>query len=73
MGGLQGGHSGGVIHLERGNANVIMTRVYYHLSLNNIEFLLGSFKGGLKDNAIPRECVSIFASMMILKKSKKLF
>ena len=43
VGGLQGGHSGGVIHLERGNANVIMTRVYYHLSLNNIEFLLGSF------------------------------
>ncbi len=28
VGGLQGGHSGGVIHLERGNANVIMTRVY---------------------------------------------
>lgn len=62
VGGLQGGHSGGVIHLERGNANTIMARVYYHLSLNNIEFLLGSFKGGLKDNAIPRECVSHFAS-----------
>ena len=44
VGGLQGGHSGGVIHLERGNANMIMTRVYYHLSLNNIEFLLESDK-----------------------------
>ena len=65
------GHSGGVIHLERGNANVIMTRVYYHLSLNNIEFLLGSFKGGLKDNAIPRECVSVFASNDDLKKIKE--
>lgn len=71
VGGLQGGHSGGVIHLERGNANVIMTRVYYHLSLNNIEFLLGSFKGGLKDNAIPRECVSIFASNDDFKKIKE--
>ena len=70
VGGLQGGHSGGVIHLERGNANVIMTRVYYHLSLNNIEFLLGSFKGGLKDNAIPRECVSVFASNDDFKKIK---
>ena len=59
------------IHLERGNANVIMTRVYYHLSLNNIEFLLGSFKGGLKDNAIPRECVSIFASNDDFKKIKE--
>ena len=71
VGGLQGGHSGGVIHLERGNANVIMTRVYYHLSLNNIEFLLGSFKGGLKDNAIPRECVSVFASNDDFKKIKE--
>ena len=71
VGGLQGGHSGGVIHLERGNANVIMTRVYYHLSLNNIEFLLGSFNGGLKDNAIPRECVSVFASNDDFKKIKE--
>ena len=71
VGGLQGGHSGGVIHLERGNANVIMTRVYYHLSLNNIEFLLGNFKGGLKDNAIPRECVSVFASNDDFKKIKE--
>ena len=50
---------------------MIMTRVYYHLSLNNIEFLLGSFKGGLKDNAIPRECVSIFASNDDFKKNQR--
>ena len=50
---------------------MIMTRVYYHLSLNNIEFLLGSFKGGLKDNAIPRECVSVFASNDDFKKIKE--
>ena len=51
---------------------MIMTRVYYHLSLNNIEFLLGSFKGGLKDNAIPRECVSVFASNDDFKKIKEI-
>lgn len=60
--GLQGGHSGALIDKEKGNANKIMARVYYHLLLNKIDFYLGSFHGGLKDNAIPRECVSIFAS-----------
>lgn len=60
--GLQGGHSGGVIDQERGNANKIMARVYYHLLLNGIEFGIGSYQGGLKDNAIPRECMSAFSS-----------
>lgn len=62
VGGLQGGHSGGMIHLEKGNANVIMTRLYYQFIINGIDFKLGSLKGGLKDNAIARECVSSFAS-----------
>lgn len=60
--GLQGGHSGELIDKEKGNANQIMARVYYHLLLNHIDFYIGSLKGGLKDNAIPRECVSTFAS-----------
>lgn len=53
--GLFGGHSGGEIHKERGNASILMGRV-----LNTIakEFPFGivSLAGGLKDNAIPREC-----------------
>lgn len=60
--GLLGGHSGSNIDKERGNANKIMTRLYYHLLLENVDFYLGSFQGGLKDNAIPRECISTFAS-----------
>lgn len=60
--GLQGGHSGSNIDKERGNANKIMARLYYHLLLNDVDVLLASFQGGLKDNAIPRECISTFAS-----------
>ena len=39
-----------------------MARLYYHLLLNDVDVLLASFQGGLKDNAIPRECISTFAS-----------
>lgn len=60
--GLQGGHSGALIDKEKGNANKIMARVYYQLLLNKIDFHIGSFKGGLKDNAIPRECISCFST-----------
>lgn len=55
--GLQGGHSGGEIHKERGNADILMGRV-----LNAIceQTPLGiiSLAGGLKDNAIPRSCIA---------------
>lgn len=61
--GLLGGHSGGGIDKEKGNANKIMARIYYHLLSNNIEFCIGSYQGGLKDNAIPRECISTFSSL----------
>lgn len=60
--GLQGGHSGELIDQEKGNANKIMARVYYHLLRNDVDFYIGSFHGGLKDNAIPRECISTFAT-----------
>lgn len=60
--GLQGGHSGALIDKEKGNANKIMARIYYHLLLNKIDFHIGSFHGGLKDNAIPRECISSFST-----------
>lgn len=53
--GLEGGHSGGEIHKERGNADIIMGRVLGNL-FEEIPFGIRSLYGGLKDNAIPREC-----------------
>ena len=53
--GLFGGHSGAEIHKERGNASILIGRV-----LNNIAkvvpFGIITLAGGLKNNAIPREC-----------------
>lgn len=54
LGGLQGGHSGAEIHRERGNANCLMARALWNLS-NRLPIRLVSVKGGLADNAIPRE------------------
>ncbi|MEE1077903.1 MAG: aminoacyl-histidine dipeptidase [Agathobacter sp.] len=55
--GLQGGHSGGEIHQERGNASILMGRLL-NLLLKNVPYGIETLQGGLKDNAIPRECVS---------------
>ncbi len=52
--GLQGGHSGAEIHLERANATVLMGRLL-HAIQGQIEFELASLQGGSKDNVIPRE------------------
>lgn len=54
LGGLQGGHSGAEIHRERGNSNCLMARVLRNLS-SRLPIRLVSVKGGLADNAIPRE------------------
>lgn len=55
--GLQGGHSGGEIDKERGNADILMGRLLKSIS-EETPFGILSLKGGLKDNAIPRECIS---------------
>lgn len=57
--GLTGGHSGADIHLGRGNANKIATRIFYTL---RTQFDLGlcSFDGGSLRNAIPREAQLVF-------------
>lgn len=52
--GLQGGHSGADIHLQRGNANKLIGRVLNALN-NKFDLQLSSISGGSKDNAIPRE------------------
>ena len=52
--GLKGGHSGSCIILELGNSLKICGRILKEIS--------GSSDGGLKNNAIPRECEAVFAS-----------
>lgn len=52
--GLQGGHSGGDIHLGRGNANKIMAR-FIKLAQEECGMRLSSFDGGNLRNAIARE------------------
>lgn len=60
--GLLGGHSGACIHLGRGNANKIVARLFMALLKNGMDIRLIDIFGGLKNNAIPRECVVTFAS-----------
>lgn len=59
--GLTGGHSGGDIHLGRGNANKIMNRLLFELS-QQTEIQIASIDGGSLRNAIPRESTAIFFS-----------
>lgn len=54
VGGLLGGHSGGEIHKERGNSNCLFGRLLKKVS-DRIPVHLCGVKGGLADNAIPRE------------------
>ncbi len=56
--GLTGGHSGGDIHLGRGNANKLMNRILLNLS-NEFEIGIASINGGSLRNAIPRESVAM--------------
>lgn len=60
--GLLGGHSGGLIHLERGNSNILAARILKEMRLNGIDLSLVRFSGGLKYNAIPREADVTFVS-----------
>lgn len=59
--GLAGGHSGGEIHKERGNANSLMGRLLQELS-GVAQIGIFGLEGGLADNAIPREAVLQFAA-----------
>ena len=52
--GLKGGHSGMDIHLGLGNANKIMNRLLYNLSIK-AELQIAAIDGGGLRNAIPRE------------------
>lgn len=56
--GLLGGHSGGEIHKERGNSNCLFGRLLYRLC-QEMPVRLGELRGGLADNAIPRETAGL--------------
>jgi len=56
--GLKGGHSGVDIHLGRGNANKIMTRLLWY-GAHNYGVRLSSIDGGSLRNAIPREAFAV--------------
>ncbi len=57
---LQGGHSGGDIHLGRGNANKILARFLWNC-MKRHELHLCSIDGGNLRNAIPREAMAVIA------------
>ncbi len=59
--GMQGGHSGIDIHLQRGNSNKLLARMLHSVSLET-PFHLAAFQGGNKHNAIPRES---FATVVV--------
>lgn len=52
--GLNGGHSGTEIDKYNGNANIIMGRLLHFLG-TKMEYDIITLRGGLQDNAIPRE------------------
>ena len=58
--GLSGGHSGGEIHREKGNANKLLARTLYAIAKKEAVSLI-HVEGGMKDNAIPREAFASFS------------
>ena len=64
--GLKGGHSGCDIHLQRGNAIKLLSRLLWTAYLDT-PFLLASVEGGSAHNAIPREA---FALIVVERESE---
>lgn len=62
IGGLLGGHSGSAIDKGRGNAIKLVGRILYSLTKEGYDLRLIEINGGLKNNAIPRDCEVVFAS-----------
>jgi dipeptidase D len=77
IGGLRGGHSGIDIHLQRGNAIVLLARCLYSLAAKQ-SFGLAELNGGNMHNAIPREAhatvlVDPQARARLIKELKQIF
>lgn len=62
--GLRGGHSGGDIHENRGNALKLLTRVLRGPQMDGVQ--LAALSGGSKRNAIPREAAATIAGSAAL-------
>lgn len=56
--GLAGGHSGAEIHLQRGNANILLGKMLSALYEVN-PFTIVTISGGSRGNAIPRESKAV--------------
>jgi dipeptidase D len=67
--GLRGGHSGMDIHLGRGNANKLITRLLYGMPAS-FDMRIAALDGGGLRNAIPREAV---ARLAVAEKQKDAF
>lgn len=66
--GLKGGHSGGDIHLGRGNANKILNRFLSRIAAKH-DMYLCEINGGNLRNAIPREASAVCAVPFDAKES----
>jgi dipeptidase D len=64
--GLKGGHSGCDVHLQRGNAIKLLSRLLWTAYLDT-PFLLAGVEGGSAHNAIPREA---FAQVVVERESR---
>ena len=60
--GLQGGHSGGMIDKERGNAGKLMARLLCMLDRQGISFEIASYCGGEKHNVIIPRCEAVICT-----------
>lgn len=69
--GISGGHSGSEISKEKGHAIQFSIRLLHLLIKNNVDVRIVEMNGGLKDNAIPRECVTMFASETSVEEIEK--
>ncbi len=58
LSGLTGGHSGAEIHLQRGNANILMSKIL-NILYEKHPFTLVTVSGGTRGNAIPREAKAV--------------
>ena len=55
--GLRGGHSGSDIHLQRGNATTVLSRLLK--ALQPLSLRISQCQGGVLDNAIPRQASAL--------------
>ena len=70
--GLKGGHSGGCINRELGNSLKVCARILKEIS-GSCDLRIVKLDGGLKNNAIPRECEAIIASTAKEEEIRKAF